>query len=202
MVSHPRRRRTDREPNRGWIPALGLTGMVALLDWGSKALVSSRIPEGGFAEVWEGRVALWHVRNPEMILGLWGGLPLAGRQAIAAVAAVLAVVLLAQVTRRAHRLLPHRRPWGWLFVGLAAGGMLGNLGERALHWEVTDFLSLAWGGIWLPPGNLADIALFLSIPVAAVVAAFEMEARSLRRRGGAAAPVAGESSRTLSSGGV
>jgi hypothetical protein len=40
-------------------------------------------------EVWEDRVALWHVKNPEMVLGLWGSLPIESRMVIAAVALIL-----------------------------------------------------------------------------------------------------------------
>src|SRR5690606_4325712 len=83
---------------------------------------------------------------------------------------------------RAHRLLPRRRPWAWLFSGLLLGGMLGNLGERSLHWWVTDFLSFRWGPYWLPPGNVADLAIVTSLPIAILVILFEVEARAMRGR--------------------
>jgi hypothetical protein len=120
-----------------------------------------------------------------MVLGLWGNLPLGGRQAIAVMAAVVGLLALYEIIGRGHRLPPHRRRWAWLFVGLAFGGMLGNLGERALHWGVTDYLSFAWGSIWLPPGNVADLALLASMPLALVVIVFELQARAQRRPAGA-----------------
>lgn len=177
------RRAADREPNRGWRPVLLLALAVALLDWGVKAAVHASVPLGGFVEVWEGRVALWHVRNPAMILGLWGGLPLAARKAVALGASLVAALVLFQIVGRSHRLPPGRREWSWTCVGLAFGGMLGNLGERALHWGVTDYLSLRWGALWLPPGNVADVALFLSILLSGPVILFEMQARSWRGLG-------------------
>jgi lipoprotein signal peptidase len=175
------RRSTDHEPQDGWRPALAILLVVALLDWATKAVVAAAVPLGGFVEVWPGRVALWHVKNPEMVLGLWGNLPLGGRQAIAVMAAVVGLLALYEIIGRGHRLPPHRRRWAWLFVGLAFGGMLGNLGERALHWGVTDYLSFAWGSIWLPPGNVADLALLTSMPLALVVIVFELQARAQRR---------------------
>jgi lipoprotein signal peptidase len=175
------RRRSDHEPKRGWIPALALVLGIAILDWTTKFLVARAVPLGEFVEVWEGRVALWHVRNPEMVLGLWGNLPLGGRKVIAAVAAIAALLIISEVVTRGHRLPPHRRIWAWIFVGTAFGGMLGNLGERALHWGVTDYLSFAWGDIWLPPGNVADLALFASIPLMIPVIVFELQARAQRR---------------------
>lgn len=174
------RRKTDEEPNYGWIPAVVIALLIALADWGTKAWVASRVPLNHLEVVWEGRVAFWHVRNPAMILGLYGNLPLSVRMGIAALAGILAAILLFQVLGRGHRLPEAGRRWAWLFVGLSSGGMLGNLGERLVHWGVTDFLSIRWGGLWLPPGNIADLAILLSLPVAVVVIAFELTARSWR----------------------
>lgn len=175
------RRSTDHQPLHGWRPALLILAAVAALDWITKAAIAARVPLDGFVEVWEGRVAFWHVKNPEMALGLWGNLPLGARQAIAATSAVVAFVLLFEVVARGHRLPPHRRPWAWAFVGTAFGGILGNLGERAFHWNVTDYLSFAWGHLWLPPGNVADLALLASVPLALAVIVFELQARRQRR---------------------
>lgn len=177
------RRRSDWEPNRGWRTVLALALAVASLDWATKAAVAASVPLEGFVEVVPGRVALWHVRNNAMILGLWGDLPLTARKVLAVVAAVSALLVLFQIVGRGHRLPPGRREWAWTFVGLAFGGMLGNLGERVVHWGVTDFLSFQWGDVWLPPGNVADLALFLSVPLTIPVMVFEMRARARRGTG-------------------
>lgn len=178
------RRITDREPQRGWVPAGLIALTIALLDWGVKWWVSQTLPLHGFRVLWEDRIALIYVRNDAMILGLYGDLPLQSRQAIAAMCGVLGALLLFEVTSRGHRLSPPRRKWAWLFVGLASGGMLGNLGERVVHWGVTDYLSFRWNDLWLPPGNIADLAIFASIPVAFVVIYFELEARMQRSEAG------------------
>ena len=179
----PGRRAADHQPIRGWRPALMIALGIGLLDWATKAAISASMPIGAFREVIDGRVALWHVRNPAMILGLWSNFPLGGRKVLAFIAAVLGVLVLLQIVGRAHRLPAHHRRWAWVFVGLVLGGMLGNLGERVLHWGVTDYLSLRWGDLWLPPGNVADIALFLAIPLAIPVIVFEMMGRARRGRG-------------------
>jgi lipoprotein signal peptidase len=168
------------EPAQSLLPVAWIAGSVAILDWTTKALVATTIPLGGRMEAWPDRIVLWHVRNNAMILGLFGDLPLVWRQVIALLLALVGITLLREVLTRAHRLLPRRRPWGWLFVGLVFGGMLGNLGERVLHWGVTDFLSFKYGSIWLPPGNIADLAIILSIPISILVIAFEIEARAMR----------------------
>lgn len=179
----PGRRAADLEPIRGWRPALLIALGIGLLDWATKAAISASMPIGDFRQVIEGRVAFWHVRNPAMILGLWANFPLSSRKVIAVTAAVLGVLVMLQIVGRAHRLPKHHRRWAWVFVGCVFGGMLGNLGERVLHWGVTDYLSFRYGDIWLPPGNVADIALFLSIPLAIPVIVFELMGRARRGRG-------------------
>jgi lipoprotein signal peptidase len=177
----PGRRLADYEPVYGWRPALKIALAIALVDWLVKFLVNRSMEIGDFREVVAGRVALWHVRNPAMILGLWENLPLGSRKALAVTAAVLGMLVLLQIVGRAHRLPPRQRRWAWVFVGMITGGMLGNLGERLIHWGVTDYLSLRWGDFWLPPGNVADLALFLSIPMAVPVIVFELMGRARRR---------------------
>ena len=174
------RRRTDVEPTRGWKPALVIALSIAVLDWAVKWAVAQRVPLGSIEVVWEHRLALWHVRNPAMILGLYGSLPIEVRVAIAAVSGITGAILLFEVVSRGHRLAPSKRKWAWLFVGLASGGMLGNLGERVIHWGVTDYLSIGWGDLWLPPGNIADLAIFLSLPIAMIVIYFELQGRRQR----------------------
>jgi len=187
----PGRRATDREPIQGWIPPTLIALGVALIDWTSKLLVSLAIPMDELREVIPGRLAFWHVRNPAMVLGLWQNFPLGARKGIAVVAAVLGAVVLLQIIGRGHRFPRSHRGWAWLFVGLVLGGMLGNLGERVVHWGVTDFISFRWGDYWLPPGNLADLALFLSMPLCIPVILFEFWGRSRRAPESAAEPAAG-----------
>ncbi|HEX8904028.1 MAG TPA: signal peptidase II [Longimicrobiaceae bacterium] len=180
---HPHRygrRATDHEPMRGWIPTVLIALGVALLDWTTKFLIARSIPMDVLREVIPGRLAFWHVRNPAMVLGLWDNFPIGTRKVIATVAAVLGAVVLMQILGRGHRLPRHHRGWAWLFVGLVLGGMLGNLGERVVHWGVTDYISIRWGDYWLPPGNIADIALFLSMPLSIPVIVFELMGRSRR----------------------
>ncbi|MGI9190236.1 MAG: signal peptidase II [Longimicrobiaceae bacterium] len=178
-----RRRRSDREPQEGWTIALRIGVLILLGDVLTKALVKAWVPLGDLLEVWPGRIALWHVRNEAMMLGLWEHLPLYSRRMIAMVAAVGIAFFVVEVIRRGHRLPARERVWAWAFAGLSLGGMAGNLGERALHWDVTDFLAFRWGEVWLPPGNLADLALFAAIPVALMVTRFELRARRMRGRG-------------------
>lgn len=188
----PGRREADHEPVDGWLPTLGVGMAVALLDWFSKAMITLFLPQSAFLELLPGSLALWHVRNPAMMLGLYGDLSLGTRKLIAVGAGLCAVALMTQVIACGHRLPRQQRPVAWLFVGLVMGGMLGNLGERAVHWGVTDFISIGWAGGWLPPGNVADLALFAAVPLAVVVSWLELAARTQRRAGATEAEAMGD----------
>ncbi|HET7233493.1 MAG TPA: signal peptidase II [Longimicrobium sp.] len=182
----PGRRRADREPMRGWIPTLIIALLVAGADWTTKFLIARSIELDDLREVIPGKLAFWHVRNPAMVLGLWDNFPLTTRKVIAILAAVLGGLVLLQILGRGHRFPRRHRAWAWAFVGLVLGGMLGNLGERVVHWGVTDFISFRYGEYWLPPGNLADLALFLSMPLSLFVIGFELAGRRQRNRDDAA----------------
>ncbi|HEX9935810.1 MAG TPA: signal peptidase II [Longimicrobium sp.] len=178
----PGRRFADHQPMRGWIPTMAIALCVAAADWGTKFLITRSIPLEHLYEVIPGKLAFWHVRNNAMVLGLWDNFPLGTRKIIAIMAAVLGSLVLLQIIGRGHRFPRTHRAWAWVFAGLVLGGMLGNLGERAVHWGVTDFISFRWGQYWLPPGNIADLALFLSMPLSIPVIVFEMIGRSKRRQ--------------------
>jgi signal peptidase II len=174
---------------RGWIPTVCIALGVALVDWTVKFLIARSIPLDDLREVIPGRVAFWHVRNPAMVLGLWDNFPLGTRKVIAVVAAVLGSIVLLQILGRGHRFPRQHRAWAWVFIGLVLGGMLGNLGERVVHWGVTDYLSFRWGDYWLPPGNIADIALFVSMPLSIPVIVFELMGRAKRGKVPVAEPL-------------
>jgi signal peptidase II len=174
------RRASDLEPKRGWRTVLLIALPIALADWAVKWVVVQTVPLHGFQPLWSDHVAIWHVKNPALVLGLHGGLPLFARQVFVSIYALLSLVFLIAVLGRGHRLLPHRRKWAWLFLGMVVGGMIGNLGERLFHWGVTDFLSFRWGDLWLPPGNIADLSILLALPLAFAVLGFEAEARGRR----------------------
>jgi lipoprotein signal peptidase len=124
-----------------------------------------------------------------MVLGLWQNFPLGTRKLIAVMASALGTMVLLQIIGHGHRFPRTHRAWAWMFVGLVLGGMLGNLGERVVHWGVTDFISLRWGDYWLPPGNVADLALFVSMPLSIPVILLEFLGRARRAAERAAEPM-------------
>src|SRR5690606_13988865 len=109
------RRRTDNEPNRGWIAVLALAVPIALFDWFVKWTIVQTVPLHEL-HVISDRVAFWHVKNPALVLGLHGDLPLPLRKVLVTIYATIALLLLIAVLSRGHRLLPHRRKWVWIFL--------------------------------------------------------------------------------------
>jgi signal peptidase II len=57
------------------------------------------------------------------------------------------------------------RPGMWFATGLVAGGALGNLADRILAGEVTDYIAV---GSW-PPFNIADIAITCGVVLLALI---------------------------------
>ncbi len=57
------------------------------------------------------------------------------------------------------------RPGMWLACGLVAGGALGNLADRIVAGEVTDYIAV---GSW-PPFNVADIAITCGVALLALI---------------------------------
>ena len=128
---------------RSWAAA-GVALLVVAVDAASKAAVvswpqMSRLP------------FIYRIDNPSYTMGAGGAggwyLPV-----LSAVAILVAIWWLVPVVR-AGKL----SPWP---VGLAIGGALGNLGDRVLHGQVTDFLKTPWLIV-----NMADLAVLAGLVV-------------------------------------
>jgi hypothetical protein len=81
---------------------------------------------GGVPRGHPGRVALWHVRNEAMILGLYDNLALGTRKSIALVASLVAALVILQIIGRGHR-LPRRA--ADVRVGVRGDGARRDAGE-------------------------------------------------------------------------
>jgi signal peptidase II len=137
---------------RAWCLALGLCGLVVLLDQATKAIVEANLVPGEQVDVL-GPLQLTDSHNTGVAFGLAGG---SGAGVIVLTLAALGLIL-ALFARRPER------PGMWVAVGLLAGGALGNLADRARVDAVTDFIDLpAW-----PPFNVADIAITFGVALLA-----------------------------------
>lgn len=145
--------------------ALVVAGVVAA-DQLTKALVVGAVERGERVDVLP-FLDLVHVMNEGIAFGFLGdGDP----------GAVLAVTATALALVLAWFLRDPVRPWGWLAIGLLAGGAIGNLADRLFRDAVVDFIDLpSW-----PSFNVADIAITAGAALL-VLSAFAPAARDADR---------------------
>lgn len=146
---------------RPWLAAGAVTAGVVAADQVTKALVERdlKVGEDG-ADI--GPLTITHAQNEGAAFGL-----ASGGGFVLVVVSVIALGILAWWFHRHSN-----EPYAWVATGLIAGGAVGNLLDRALAGQVTDFLDFdAW-----PPFNIADIGITVGVGVLVVVLLREPEA--------------------------
>ncbi len=145
---------------RARLYAYGLSLVVFALDRLTKTLVRAYLPAWDSHTLIPGVFNLIHTENPGAAFSLFSdahtGLRTFLLVAITTVAMIVVATLLWQAPQR-------RGDSTWLRAGLALilGGALGNLWDRVLRGEVTDFLELYLGQFRWPAFNVADSAITL-----------------------------------------
>ena len=136
---------------RGLGTILSWAGLVLILDQASKFYLALKIPLNTGLVITP-FFNLVHIRNPGGAFGLMSGV---GSRYLMLGLTLAALAAIAFISFR-H---PPRNRWTRLGLGLALGGALGNLVDRARLGEVTDFLDFHIVGYHWPVFNLADSAL-------------------------------------------
>jgi signal peptidase II len=139
---------------RPWVLAGALAALVLGADQVAKSAVEANLVPGEHVEVL-GPLELTLAHNRGVAFGLAGGAGI-GLIAVTLAALGLIVYLFARD--------PGRRGM-WLATGLVAGGALGNLADRILAGEVTDYIAV---GSW-PPFNFADVAITCGVALLALI---------------------------------
>jgi signal peptidase II len=157
-------------PSARW---LWLAAAILAADRASKYAVESLTSEGFRRVLIPGFAALVHSRNSGMAFGLFGDGGARWFPAILLPVAGFVVLLLAWI------LFAGRVSTALSGAGLAllAGGAAGNLLDRLLHGNVTDFVELHAGNFYWPAFNAADSA----ITIGAIFLLIEMFAGDSRR---------------------
>ena len=129
-----------------WVVAVGVAGVVVVLDQATKLLAEWHLADG---PIDLGLLALTLVRNPNAAFGI------PGFTGMFLIVTVVVVALVARMLTRADRLLLA------FAYGLVTGGALGNAVDRALRepgfpdGAVVDFIDVGW----FPVFNVADSAI-------------------------------------------
>ena len=147
--------------SRPWVLAGALCALILAADQVAQAVVEANLVPGEQVEVL-GPLELTLAHNRGVAFGLAGGAGV-GLVAVTLAALGLVVYLFARD--------PGRRGM-WLASGLVLGGALGNLADRILAGEVTDYIAV---GSW-PPFNVADIAITCGVALLALIYVREPEA--------------------------
>lgn len=157
----------------------GFVGAVAafvlVFDQLTKWVIRSELAVYESVPVVDGLFSITHVRNTGGAFSLFAGAHDAWRVPFFLLVAAVAVVALLHFVRR---VAPHQRLL--LFaLGAVLGGAVGNMIDRAVFGEVTDFFDVYWRGYHWPTFNVADSFItvgMLILIVHSFVAADEGEA--------------------------
>ena len=148
---------------RPWALAGALSLLVLAADQVAKVVVEANLVPGEYVEVL-GPLELTLSHNRGVAFALAGGAGV-GLVLVTLAALGLIVYLFARD--------PGRRGM-WIASGLVVGGALGNLVDRVLAGEVTDYIAV---GSW-PPFNVADIAITCGVALLALIYVRDAESQA------------------------
>jgi len=133
---------------RDWLLVIGLVPLVWFIDQFTKAWANGNLSElkffGPFGFV------LHHNRGA--ILGTFSDLPPMLRVVSLSTGGAFLIFIYGAI----QYLLPMRHMHIRVGMSLLLGGILGNVSDRIVHSEVTDFLLFGSKDLWTPAFNLAD----------------------------------------------
>lgn len=148
---------------RPWALAGALALLVLAADQVAKAVVEANLVPGEHVDAL-GPLEFTLSHNRGVAFGLAGG---AGVGLILVTLAALGLIVYLFARD------PGRRGM-WIASGLVVGGALGNLVDRVLAGEVTDYIAV---GAW-PPFNVADIAITCGAVLLALIYVRDAEPQS------------------------
>jgi len=137
------------------IIAYGSAAAVFALDRLTKHLVETRIGMEDTIKVIPGFFDIVRSQNRGVAFGIFNDSAFQWRTALLVAAALIAVVVVSWILRRPDG-LSRRAFWG---LALVLGGAAGNVYDRVVSGQVTDFLLLYAGDFQWPAFNIADSAI-------------------------------------------
>jgi len=141
--------------------AIGLGVLVT--DQMTKIVVRDRLDPRDSIPLVDGFLNIVHARNPGAAFSFLAEAPAWFRAPFFVAITVAAIVILLYVIGR----LPAEDRLMRVALGAVLGGALGNLADRLLYGEVTDFIDVHWYAHHWPAFNVADSSI--SVAVVAVV---------------------------------
>ena len=140
-----------------------VAGTVLVLDQLTKWYVREEVPLYSSIPIIDGFVSIIHARNPGGAFSLFAGVDDGLRVPFFFIAAAVAITVLIYYLRQ----IPADQRWLLFAVSGVLGGALGNLTDRIVFGEVTDFVLVYWRHYQWPAFNVADS--FISIGVVMLI---------------------------------
>jgi signal peptidase II len=135
--------------------AYGSAAAVFALDRTTKRLVETHISFEDSIRVIPGFFDIVHSQNRGVAFGIFNDSAFQWRTTLLVAASLVAVVVVSWILRRPGR-LDRCTFWG---LTLVLGGALGNVFDRIVSGQVTDFLLFYLGDYQWPAFNVADSAI-------------------------------------------
>ena len=153
--------------NRFAMP-LAITLAVFLADQATKHVIRTRLDPRESIPVLDGFLNIVHARNPGAAFSFLADAPAWFRGPFFVVITVAAIAALLYVIAR----LPHEDRLMRFALGGVLGGAVGNLVDRILYGEVTDFIDVYWGSHHWPAFNVADSSITVAVVAVVLQALF------------------------------
>jgi len=122
--------------------------IIMTADQVTKYMIVQRVPENTSIEIIPGLFSITHIRNTGMAFGLFQGYT--GILTIISIVAIILIIALKSILRLNSTFYN-------ICLGAVLGGALGNLIDRFLAGEVTDFINVRF----IPVFNIADSSIFI-----------------------------------------
>ena len=151
--------------------AAALAGLVVLADQATKFLAAKHLAGRLPVPVFESWFHLTYHRNTGGIFGLFAGPASTGRKLFFIVATSAALAFIVYLFREWRR----HSTGAAVGLSLVAGGAVGNLIDRVLHGQVTDFIDWHVRGHHWPAFNIADSAITVGTVILVAVMFFTRE---------------------------
>lgn len=143
-------------PELRW-KAYGAASAVLVLDRFTKWLIETRVSFLDTFSVVPGFFDIVHSQNRGVAFGMFNDSTSAWRTALLVAGSIAAVVIITGMLWKAEK-LDRKTLWG---CALILGGAAGNLVDRLLFGQVTDFLLFHVGQYQWPTFNVADSAIVI-----------------------------------------
>jgi signal peptidase II len=129
---------------------------ILTADQVTKNIIIQRVPENSSIEIIPGLLSITHVRNTGAAFGLFQG-----HTEVLTVISIVAIVLIILL----KSILNLNSAFYNVCLGFVMGGALGNLIDRFLVGEVTDFINVRF----IPVFNIADSSILIGFSLIVIL---------------------------------